>query len=146
MYLYNALVTFRSLLVFSVVLLAAGCNRVPKNNEAIRQGVIEHLAKNSGLDVNSMNIAVTSVQYRGDEADAVVSFQPKNMPGGGMSMTYTLEAKGNKWIVKKKAGSGMGAHPGAEMPGGTGATGQMPPGHPSVGGAAGANPETPAKK
>ena len=91
------------------VLLAAGCSRAPKNNEAIRQAVIDHLTNNTGLDVNSMNIDVTSVQYRGDEADAVVSFQPKNMPGGGMAMNYTLEAKGNKWIVKKKAGSGMGA-------------------------------------
>jgi len=91
------------------------------------------LTKNSGLDVNSMNIDVTSVQYRGNEADAVVSFQPKNMPGGGMSMSYSLEAKGNKWIVKKKA-SGSAAHPGAEMPG---ATGQMPPGHPATGGAPG---------
>ncbi len=148
--------TLRSLFVFSIILLAAGCSRAPKNNEAIRQAVVDHLTKNTGLDVNSMKIDVTSVQYRGNEADATVSFQPKNMPGGGMSIKYTLESKGNKWLVKKKAGSGMGgAHPGAEMPGG--AAGQMPPGHPSTGDqpsgalppghpSMGSQPETPAKK
>jgi hypothetical protein len=149
-------VTFRSLFVFSIALLAAGCSRAPKNNEAIRQAVMDHLTKNTGLDVNSMKIDVASVQYRGNEADAVVRFQPKNMPGGGMSITYTLESKGNKWSVKKKAGSGMGAHPGAEMPGAAGSempsghpapsgaqpSGALPPGHPPMA----STPDTPAKK
>ena len=148
--------TFRSLFVLGIVLLATSCNRAPKNNEAIRQAVIDHLTKNTGLDVNSMKIDVTSVQYHDNLADALVSFQPKNMPGGGMSMTYTLESKGNKWTVRKRAGSSSSPHPGAEMPGG-GATGQMPPGHPSMGGAEPsatlppghptmAKPETPSKK
>ena len=120
---------------------------------------MDHLTKNTGLDVNSMKIDVTSVQYHGEEAVAAVSFQPKNMPGGGMTINYTLESKGNKWTVKKKAGSGMGgAHPGADMPGQM-PSGQMPSGHPSMGDAqpSGALPpghppmstkpaETPAKK
>ena len=110
-------------------LLAAACNRAPKNNEAIRQAVVEHLQKNTGLDLNAMTVEVTSVQYRDKEADAVVSFQPKNAPGGGMSMNYTLETQGGKWVVRKRAGSEMG-HGGPE---GGPAGGQMPPGHPPAG-------------
>jgi len=125
-------VTSRSIFVAGILVFALGCNRAPKNNEAIRQAVMDHLTKNTGLDVNSMKIDVTSVQYHGNAADAVVRFEPKNMPGGGMSMNYSLEVRGNKWAVIKKAGGGS-PHPGAELP--AGAAGEMPPGHPAAGGA-----------
>lgn len=122
-------------------LALASCSRAPKSNEAIRQAVIDHLANKTGLDVKAMNVDVTSVQYRGKEADAVINFAPKNMPGSGMAMNYTLEAQGDKWVVKKKAGGAMGAaHPGAEAPGSGamgGAEGKMPPGHPPIGAAEG---------
>jgi hypothetical protein len=125
------------LLAFAV-LLGAACNRAPKNVEAIRQGVVDHLQKNTGLDMSAMTVEVTNVTYRGNEADAMVAFKPKNSPEGGMSMSYTLENENGRWLVKKRAGSGgMGANPHAGGPpaSGTGATSQgnetqLPPGHP----------------
>ena len=120
--------------VLFALLLIAGCNRAQKNNEAIRQGVVEHLQKNSGLEIGAMNIEVTAVQYRGNEADATVSFSPKNAPGGGMSMNYTLESQGVKWVVKKREGSGAaggdGMPAGHPPAGGAAPSGAMPPGHP----------------
>lgn len=76
-----------------------------------------------------MNVDVQSVNYRGTEADAVVTFRPKASPNDAMTMNYTLETQGNKWVVKKKPGS-MGAHPGAQ----TAMPGAMPPNHPGVSG------------
>jgi hypothetical protein len=122
--------------------LTAACSRAPENKEAIRQGVMDHLQRNTGLDMNAMTVDVTDVKYRGNEADATVSFKPKNMPGQGMSMRYTLAQKDGKWTVQGKAGGGGGeVHPGAGTPGGGAAPGggamgggAMPPGHPPMGG------------
>jgi hypothetical protein len=115
-------------------LLTLACNRAPKNNEAIRQGVVEHLRKQSGLDVNAMNIDVTNVTYRGNEADATVAFKPKGVPGEGMSMNYTLENQSGKWVVKRRAGASGTGNP--HTMGGEGSAapqpGQLPPGHPTV--------------
>jgi hypothetical protein len=132
-------VNLRTCCLVLAAVVAAGCGGAPKNKEAIRQGVVEHVTKNSGLDVNAMNVEVTNVEYKGKEAHAAVSFAPKNAPGQGMSMNYTLEQQGSKWVVKGKAGGGTGAaHPGAGMPGqGSGA---MPPGHPPTGATGQGNP------
>ncbi|MCS7043965.1 MAG: hypothetical protein NZR01_14360 [Bryobacteraceae bacterium] len=115
--------------------LVAGCSKNIQTNEAVRQGVIKHLSQNSGLNLASMDIEVTSVTFRDNEADAVVGFRPKG--GGamsGMSMRYTLERKGNEWVVKKKMDSGMGhgmMPPSADAP--KQGEGGLPPGHPPVG-------------
>jgi len=113
---------------------------------------MNYLAKRS--DLLAMDVNVTSVAFRQDEATATVHFQAKgnNTPGAGMNMQYVLERKGNQWEVKGRAGSGaphagmpQGA-PGAPGDGtgsigampntGTGSIGAMPqtlpPGHPSV--------------
>lgn len=105
-----------------VALALAACNRPPQNKDAIRQAVIEHVTKNAGLDVRQMNIEVGAVSFRGNQADAAVTFAPKNSPGQGMSMSYSLEAQGRRWVVKKREGGS-----------GHGDTGGMPPGHPAGG-------------
>jgi hypothetical protein len=129
---------------FSPILLAllalAGCNRGIDNKEAVRQGVIDYLSARSNLNIASMDVDVTSVSFRQNEADATVSFSPKG--GGavnqGMTMRYTLEKKGNRWVVKSRADSGQDPHGGA-MPEGMPAPGappaggsELPPGHPPV--------------
>jgi hypothetical protein len=129
-------------------LLGVACNRAPKNAEAIRQAVIDHLQKNTGLDMSAMTVEVTNVTFRGNEADANVAFKPKNMPEGGMSMSYTLENQSGRWQVKKRAAGGMGANPHA---GGApadnaaapsqGAATQLPPGHPPTAAAPGQGAE-----
>ena len=115
--------------------ILAGCSRGLETKEAVRQGVIDHLAAKSGISVGAMQIEVASVSFRGKEegrkeADATVIFRAKGAQGGpGMTMNYTLEQKGSRWVVKSRADAGGMPHAGAGAP-----AGQMPPGHPPVGG------------
>ena len=146
--------------LFAAVLALAGCNRGGiETKEAVRQGVVDYIASRTNLNMASMNVDVTAVTFKGNEADATVSFAPKGSGAAqGMSMRYTLERQGKRWVVKGKSdkgghGAGMGgAMPGGMPPGGmppsgmggmsphgapgAGETqppvGQMPPGHPSV--------------
>ena len=85
-----------------------------------------------------MKIEVSSVSFRGNEADALISFTPKGMESSaGMQMRYTLEKKGNEWVVKGRADSGghggmaPGASPHGGMPGAGGSS--LPPDHPPIG-------------
>jgi hypothetical protein len=150
------------LAVTALALSIAGtiaCSKSLDNNEAVRQGVVNYLAKRS--DFLAMDVSVSSVAFREDEATATVHFQAKgnSAPGAGMNMQYVLERKGKEWVVKGRAGSGpphagmpqggsgtmpgpgsMGAMPGTAMPGtplpgsdsAGGAPQTLPPGHPSV--------------
>lgn len=126
--------------VLAVLWLASGCNRNVQTAEAVRQGVISHLSGRAGLDIGSMDVEVASVAFRGNEADAVVSFRPKGStdPASVMQMQYTLERQGSRWVVKSKKGAGGSAHEGLGQPGdphqGTGQpSGSLPQGHPPVG-------------
>jgi hypothetical protein len=131
------------------LVVMAGCSKNIQTNEAVKAGVVKHLTQNSGLNVAAMDIEVTAVTFKDNEAEATVGFKPKGGAGAsGMSMKYSLEKKGGEWVVKKKADSGMGH--GAAMPGGvmpssgmpsdathSGAAaapaGKMPADHPSIG-------------
>lgn len=112
--------------------LLAGCAKKPAQDaEAVRRGVIEHVTKNAGLDVSNMDVAVSSVSFRENEANALVSFRPRSGgPNDAMQMNYTLQAEGDKWVVKGKP-SMSGAPGGAGGHGGAGG-GAIPPGHPAV--------------
>lgn len=126
--------------LFAVCLLVAGCKKAGENKDAVREAVIQHLTKNAALDVNALDIAVTDVKFQGDEANAQVSIKPKAAPDQGMTMSYTLNRKGDKWEVKGKAAGHGGA--GGPMGGGMGA----PPAagaesSPHGGGAAAGTPE-----
>jgi len=105
------------------VLVLGACNRGLENKEAVRQAVIDHLSSRSNLNVASMQVDVTAVTFRENEADATVSFQAKGSTGGGMTMSYKLERKGSRWVVKGKSDTGGMPH---------GAMGEMPGGHPPV--------------
>jgi hypothetical protein len=94
--------------------------------------VIDHLGKRADLNLSTMKIDVTNVEYKGDsEAIATVAFAPKGAEGGGMSMRYHLVREGGRWVVKGKSDSGTGGHgqtPQTAPPAGT----DLPPGHPPV--------------
>lgn len=123
----------------------AGCSRSVENPEAVRTAILDYLATQKKLNVANMQVDVTALTFRQNEADATVSIGTKGASGGpGMMMNYTLEKKGNAWVVKGKGESGgtphgaAGAMPGAmpggmpgEMPGA--APGAMPSGHPDMG-------------
>ena len=107
--------------------MAAACSRAPQTKEAVRQGVVEHISKNSGLEVNSMDVEVVSVAFEGKQARAQVSFRPKGSADSGMQMGYTLESDGSKWVVK-----GKGAATGGNPHGPAAPQGDLPAGHPPL--------------
>ena len=119
--------------------MLSGCKRNIQSDEAIRQGVLTYFAKRS--DLLQMDVTVTNVVYRDNQATATVHLQAKGdkAQGSGMDMRYLLERQGNQWVVKGRAGSdahgaqGMGAPQGAPGGGSIGAMPQtLPPGHPAV--------------
>lgn len=114
--------------VFCAFFLLLGCRKDIQTTEAVRQGILDYLAKRP--DLSAMDVSVGSVSFRKDEADAVVSFRAKDgPPNNGMEMKYILERKGNHWEVKGRAGSGVAGNPHQGMsPEGSG----LPPGHPAL--------------
>lgn len=134
---YNRNVKVYLVVLAAAFLLLGGCRRDIQNTEAIRRSVIDYLSSRSGLDVSSMQVEVTSVTFRENEADATVSFRAKgsNDPAAGMQMAYTLERQGDKWVVKGRRGAGSGSDPhggiGSDMPP-AGGSGDLPAGHPPV--------------
>ncbi len=102
----------------------AACNRGVPSNDAVRQGVLDHLAESqSKLNLGGMDVVVKSVQFSGKEADATVSITPKGGdPTAGMSINYHLQQKGDKWVVVGRQDSHGGTpNPGAANPHGGGA-------------------------
>ena len=126
----------RSILPLLLMLALAGCSHDIRNENAVRQGVIDYLTSRSNLNVASMDVSVTSVVFRRDEADATVSFSAKGSNGaGGMTMHYLLEKKGDRWAVKSRADSGQNPHGGAGASphgGGMPPSDALPPGHPAI--------------
>ena len=118
----------------ALVLALSGCNRAPENPEALKQALVEHLSKVAGLNMDQIDLNLTNVQFKGSEATVTATFQPKGSPGGGMSMPYTLERRGDKWAVVKKAGSvGHAESPISQPPAEPVAPGgALPPGHPPL--------------
>lgn len=129
------------------MLLLAGCSQNAANSpEAVRQGVITYLAGVAGLDVGQMDVEVSAVSFGEDSANATVSIRPRGStdPAAGMQMSYTLERQGSRWVVTNRSetgsphGEGMmggeGTMGGEGMMGGDTPTGEMPPGHPPMGG------------
>jgi len=132
-------IVFASLLLFCL----AGCNR-GQNNELVRQGVLDHLTQ-AGLNMAGMDVAITSVQFNGNQADAAVTISAKGTSAAqGMQMKYHLEQKNSKWVVVGRQDSGQhgaGGLPPATAgdPHGSRGMGAMPGGaDPHAGGAMGA--------
>src|ERR1700736_3299163 len=117
--LYNQVVRFSILapVLLAALTLLSGCRKDIQNKEAVRQGVLSYLAKRS--DLTAMDVAVSTVSFHKDEANATVHFQAKGSPdpGAGMEIKYILERKGDQWVVKGRssmAGSGHGTSAGGD--------------------------------
>jgi hypothetical protein len=119
----------KSLVCLAVSFCAlSGCNRASQSQEAIRQGVIDYVS--GKVNVGAMDVDVVSIDFKGNEADATVSFKAKGAnASSGLQMRYTLEQKSGKWVVKDKAQAGGAPHGAQVQPGG----GALPPGHPPMG-------------
>jgi glycerate kinase len=119
-----------------VLATLTGCSKSIDNIDSVKQGVLKDIPKD--INVGAMDVNVVSVSFRGQEADAVVTFAAKGGPPM-MSMNYTMERKSNEWHIKKRANGDIQKHAGAG--GGAGAatappiTGNettLPPGHPAM--------------
>jgi hypothetical protein len=116
----------------------SGCNRASQSQEAIRQGVIDYVS--GKVNVGAMDVDVVSIDFKGNEADATVSFKAKgSSAASGLQMRYTLEQKSGKWVVKDKAQAGGSPHGAGMQPGGSPhgdgmqpGAGALPPGHPPM--------------
>lgn len=134
----------------ALAVLLAGCGKDIQNKEAVKQGVIDYLTKRqgqTGLNMAGMNVEVSSVTFKKDEAQATVSFAPKQGGPGGMSMSYTLERKGDHWEVKGRSAAPGNVHGGGDLLPGAGG-GAAPPAAGSGGGVMPADhpPVTPGTK
>jgi len=100
-----------------LILCLAACQHGGQNNtDAVRQGVIDYLAK-SGFNIAGMDVKITSVEFKGGQADMAVGVTPKGQSSvPPMPFSYHLERQNNKWVVvghSNNAGHGAEAAPGA---------------------------------
>jgi len=134
---YNRIVKLHGLSLPLAFLVLAGCGRTSQTKEAVQQGIRDYLATRPDLDLGAIEVEVTAVSFRQDDADATVAFRPKGGgPGSGMEMRYTLEQKGGRWAVKGKGHAPPGVSPHGAPPPAEAAkppASRMPPDHPPVG-------------
>lgn len=128
-----------SILLGTALLVVGGCKSKTDNKDAIRDGVVKHIAGMTGLNVNNMTITVTKADIHGDMAEANVDIRPKNGDPNAppMQLVYQMQKQGAEWVVVKGEATGGMQHPApGEMP----PQGTLPPGHPSTGGTSGQLP------
>jgi hypothetical protein len=126
----------------ALLLCLAACQRGGTHDaDAVRQGVIDHLAK-AKYNVDGMDVKVNDVQYStaGDQADATVSITAKGQSGApAMSFKYHMLHQDNKWVVEGPPRDTGGTNPhGGAMPGAAGGAenphgGAMPGAAPGAG-------------
>jgi len=117
------------------LLFAAACKSKSAENDAIRAGIIKHLAALNMLNMNSMDVKVTQATVNGNQAQAQVEIRSKSGDSNAapMQIGYALEKQGDEWVVVKSTGMGGMQHPGPGQGAPSGAApGALPPGHPNV--------------
>jgi hypothetical protein len=141
--------------VIAILSLIVGCKKQESDADGIRSGINQHLASLKTLNLDAMDMNVTSVSIQGNQAQAQVEFRPKtgSPQGAGMQVSYTLTKQNGQWIVQNSQPSGGGIqHPGPGenphmdsaspssdslpnfrdlVPGGASSS-SLPPGHPPV--------------
>jgi hypothetical protein len=103
------------LAVAGLLAIFAGCKKQVSDADAIRSGINHHLASMKTLNLDAMDMNVTSVSVHGEQAEAQVEFKPKNGPpqGAGMQVSYSLAKQNGEWVVQntQPLGGAM-QHPG----------------------------------
>jgi hypothetical protein len=132
---------FFTSLLGALLLFAGACKSKTDNKDAIRAGVVKHIASMKGLNANNMDVVVTQATVNGNSAEANVDIRAKNgdPKAPPMQLVYQMQRQGDEWVVIKGQPTGGMAHPG---PGEAPPQGIMPPGHPATGGqASGTHPD-----
>jgi hypothetical protein len=120
-----------AMLLGAAMIVSAGCKSKPDDKVAIRTGVLKYLTSLNMLNLNAMDINVTQATVNGNQAQAQVEIRAKNgdAAGSSMQLNYSLEKRGEDWVVVKSqpaGGSMQHPAPGSMPPNG------MPPGHPGA--------------
>ena len=110
----------------------SSCAKAPQTKEAVKQAIVDYLGKRDDMIAASMDVEVVSVNFHDKEAEAVASIGPKGAPASGIKISYTLEAEGTKWVVKKKPGAAPAAGDGAPHSAPSPDAGSLPSGHPPI--------------
>jgi hypothetical protein len=142
--------------LFAAVFISGGCKKQQSDNDAIRDGIMQHLNGVGTLNTSAMEMDIRSVSINGNQAHAEVEFRPKTGAprGAGMQVSYNLEKRNGAWLVQKtQPAGGMIQHPDPNSnpyqnqdvhsgtlpnfsnvlnPAGAPAQGALPPGHPPV--------------
>jgi hypothetical protein len=122
---------FRQAAVLCITIVTlTGCSDRLRTKDEVQKAIVNRLETRSGLDLKQLDVTTTSVSFEKNKAYATVAFHPKNDPAvnSGMTMKYTLEEQGGKWVVVN-----VGDTQGHGMPGHGGMSGgSLPPGHPQV--------------
>ncbi len=125
-------------LVVCLALALVACRKSIESKEQVRSDLMEYLSSKVGLDMKTLDVDVTKVNFVNHEAHATVSFHQKDDPSvnRGMVMLYTLTPKDGHWVVKSRAdsqGRGFGnTSADQDLPPGHPPVQDLPPGHPSV--------------
>jgi hypothetical protein len=132
------MVLLRFIVISCLALAFGACGRSIETKEHVRNDLMEYFSSKVGLDMNTLDVDVTKVNFVNHEAHATVSFHQKDDPSvnRGMVMQYTLAPKDGHWVVKSRAdsqGRGFGnTSADQELPDGHPPVQDLPPGHPSV--------------
>jgi|WetSurMetagenome_2_1015567.scaffolds.fasta_scaffold03647_10 hypothetical protein len=114
--------------------------------DPLKDAIVTYLTKSKGMDMAKMEIALSNQKIEGDKATCDAAFTVKGAEGmPPMEYTYELAKAGDAWKVTSSKGKGGGhaggAPPSGDMPAGHPAMGGeapgMPPGHPGMSGDAG---------
>jgi hypothetical protein len=103
-----------AILLFAAFFLTDGCKHQPRDTDAIRAGILQHLTAVGTLNIGAMQMDIRSVSINGNQAHAEVEFRPKTgaAPGTGMQVASNLEKRDGSWVVlKTQAAGGMIQHP-----------------------------------
>jgi hypothetical protein len=94
---------FSSLILMAGIALAGCQKQTTAAPDAIREGIQQHLASLKTLNLSAMDMKVTTESVGGDTAQAQVEFTPKTgaPPGAAMRVVYSLEKRGDQWVVVK---------------------------------------------
>lgn len=126
----------KKLAFVAAALFLGACSKDIQNKQALKDGVVDYLnskMSTTGLDVSLMDVDISSMSFERDQARATVVFRPKGQTeGSGMTMNYSFDRKGDKWVVHGRQDSGANPHGagGLPAPGASANPGVMPPGHP----------------
>jgi hypothetical protein len=141
---YNQMVLRHPAALLTVAILLMACGNGMKSKEKVQAAIVDRIQSKTGLDLKNLDVTTTSVSFEKNMAYATVAFHPKGdaSVSHGMEMKYTLEQRDGQWQVVTV--SDPRGNP-ARSPSGMG--GQLPPGHPSIEGAAPGHPgEIPATR